>query len=75
MLDIKLLNDYSKYINIYQLCQLSDLCYDTILSKLKRYRAKPSNGKLKYFESRKLTKGFNRLGIEVVSNPIPKNIP
>ena len=63
MIDIKTLNDYTKYINLKQVCALADVNYNTVSDKVRKYRYKNRD----YFtkeELSKLTKGLKKIGIK-----------
>jgi hypothetical protein len=65
MLDIKILNHYSKYLNIAQVCRTSNLGYNGIKTKLRRYRENPRCGSLNELEARKIQEGLKKAGIRL----------
>lgn len=69
MIDIKTLDNYSKYINLKQVCLLSDLSYETIKTKVRRYRHQ-QNTSLTSEQSLKLTKALKKLGITKIKRNI-----
>ena len=54
MLDIKKLDELSKYLNLREVCESAEVQYSTITQKLNRYRRNHDHGELKVHESHKL---------------------
>jgi hypothetical protein len=62
-IDIKILNDYSKFINVKQVCLLSEVKYNTVKNKLRRFRSGiPTD--LNETQSKQLSKALRKIGIK-----------
>ena len=62
MIDIKTLDNYSRYINLKQICDLADVSYSNVKHKVQRLK-KGLPTQLNERESINLAREFNRLGI------------
>jgi hypothetical protein len=69
MIDIKILVEYSRYINLRQVCLLSGLNYNTIKGKVRSYKL-GVNSSLKPQQSLQFEEGFRRLGIKKIKSKI-----
>ena len=67
MIDMKTLDKYSKFINLYQVCELSEVNYPNVKNKLQRFK-KNHKSRLKKHEAKKLTRGLKKLGIANPAN-------
>lgn len=71
MLNVKILDELSKILNMKGVCDASELNYYTIIRKIYRFRANPSNGRLRQTEVDALTTGLSKYNIKV-SSPLEK---
>ena len=62
MIDIKTLDNYSKYINLKQICDLADVSYSNVKHKVQRMK-KGLPTKLNEKESINLARELKKLGI------------
>ena len=69
MIDIKTLDNYTKFINLKQICLLSGLSYETVKTKVRRFRHK-QNTSLTEEQSVKLSKALRKLGVTKIQRNI-----
>ena len=65
MLNTKQLAELSKILNLKGVCDASGLNYYTIIRKIYRFRANPSNGRLRETEAEALISGLSKYNIQV----------
>jgi hypothetical protein len=71
MLDTRKLSELAEILNIKGVCDASGLNYYTIIRKIYRFRANPSNGRLRETEAEALAIGLSKYNIQV-SSPLGK---
>jgi len=61
MIDVKTLNEYSRFVNMKQICDLAEVSYTNVKHKVQRFKA-GRRTKLNDREAINLTREFKALG-------------